>query len=109
MARLPNPAVRQRWSRLIQLHEHSDLSIAEFCDSHDVSTGSFYRWKRKLRDQAVQDGEFLAVQIDQPRPQFGGTKIHFPCGTQIELDSCDADSLMSIVDRLLPQATEADQ
>ena len=109
MVRLPDPAVRHRWSRLIQLREQSDLAIYDFCDLHEVSTASFYRWRQKLRNQVDQTGEFLAVQIDQPRPQSGGTKIHFPCGTQIELDSCDANSLMIIVDRLAPQPIEPHQ
>ncbi|MCS7468524.1 transposase [Stieleria sp. ICT_E10.1] len=109
MVRLPDPAVRQRWSRLIQLHEQSDLAISDFCDLHEVSTASFYRWRQRLQDDADQSDAFLAVQIEQPRPQIGGTTVRFPCGTQIELASCDANSLMIIVDRLAPQPSELQQ
>jgi hypothetical protein len=109
MVRMPDPAVRQRWSRLIQLREQSDLAISDFCDLHEVSTASFYRWRQKLQNQVDQSGDFFAVQIDQPRPQSGGTKIRFPCGTQIELDFCDANRLKIIVDRLAPPPTEPHQ
>ncbi|PAY20983.1 hypothetical protein CKO51_02740 [Rhodopirellula sp. SM50] len=109
MVRLPDPAVRQRWSRLIQLHEQSDLAISDFCDLHEVSTASFYRWRQRLQDDADQSDAFLAVQIEQPRPQIGGTTVRFPCGTQIELDCCDTNSLMIIVDRLAPQPSELQQ
>lgn len=41
MVRMPDAAVRQRGSRLIQLREQSDLTIYDFCDLHEVSTASF--------------------------------------------------------------------
>lgn len=102
MARLPDPAVREQWSRLIRLHEQSDLTVADFCDLHEVSTTSFYGWRRKARNQFDQQGEFLAVQIGEPPQRPGLTKIRFPCGTQIEIDAHDSQSLRWVVDRLSP-------
>ena len=107
MARLPNPAVRQRWSRLIQLHQQSNLTIADFCDSQSVSIASFYAWRRKMREPLEQDGEFLAVQINQPLEPLALAKVCFPCGTQIEIDSRDTQSLLLVVDRLSSRLTEA--
>ncbi len=109
MARLPDPAASQRWSRLIQLHERSDLTVADFCDLHEVSTASFYAWRRKMRNQLDQQGEFLAVQVNQSPQRLGLTKIRFPCGTLIEIDSHDSQSLLLVVDRLSPERTEVGQ
>ena len=110
MARLPNPAVRQRWSRLIQLHHQSNLTVADFCGSQSISIASFYAWRRKMREPLEQDGEFLAVQINHPLEPLGPlalAKVCFPCGTQIEIDSRDSQSLLLVVDRLSPRLTEA--
>ena len=60
MARLPDPATRQRWQRLIHLYDDAGCSIADFCDLHEVSTGSFYAWRRRLDAHAPNDG-FLKV------------------------------------------------
>ena len=106
MARLPDPAVYERWSRLIRLHDQSDLTIAAFCDSHGISTASFYQWRRKIRGQTDQHGEFLAVQVSQPPRSTHDVRVRFPCGTQIELNANDTDSLLLIVDRLATGITE---
>ncbi len=83
MARLPNPAVRQRWSRLIQLHHQSNLTVADFCDSQSISIASFYAWRRKMREPLEQDGEFLAVQITIPL-----SHSHWPrCASPVALRS----------------------
>src|SRR5262245_36151861 len=38
------------WHRQIQRQEEGSLSIAEFCRRLGVSTGTFYSWKRRLRE-----------------------------------------------------------
>ena len=53
MARLPDPAVRERWLRLIQRQQQSKLTIADFCNSQDVSI----------------------AQIDEPNQPLEPTKI----------------------------------
>jgi len=107
MARLPDPAVNKRWSRLIQQHEQSDLTISDFCDLHEISTASFYQWRRKFRDQADPQGEFLAVEVSELRSSAHDVRVRFPCGTQIELDARDTESLRLVVDRLAPRNGEA--
>ena len=87
MARLPDPAVRQRWSELISLYERSELTVVDFCDLHDVSTASFYQWRNRLRQRkSPARGEFLPVEISHSIKTIG-TTVRFPCGTVIELDS----------------------
>lgn len=109
MTRLPDPAVERRWSRLIQLHEKSDLTIARFCDQHGVSTASFYQWRRKIRSAPDRPGEFLAVEIGGQRPTVQEVRVRFPCGTQIELDPEDSKNLQLIVERLTLNSSESAQ
>lgn len=107
MARLPDPAVHKRWTRLIQQHEQSGLTIAEFCQLHEVSTASFYQWRRKTRNQSDPRGEFLAVEVSESRSSARDVRVNFPCGTQIEIDADDTQSLLLVVDRLAVRANEA--
>ena len=109
MARLPDPAVHQRWSLLIQQYERSDLTIADFCDLHGTSTASFYQWRQKLRSRADPQGEFLAIEVSQPRSSTHDVRVRFPCGTQIELEAGDRESLRLVVDRLAARDSETDR
>lgn len=38
------------WTRRLRRHEKSGQSVARFCRDEGVSQGSFYLWKKKLRD-----------------------------------------------------------
>jgi len=107
MTRLPDPAVERRWSRLIQLHEKSDLTIARFCEQRGVSTASFYQWRRRIRSGPDQPGKFLAVEIGDPRPAVQEVRVRFPCGTQLELDPQDSTNLQWIVERLTLNSSES--
>ena len=109
MARLPDPSVHRRWSQLIQRHEKSDLTISDFCQLHEISTASFYQWRRKIRNQADPQGEFLAVEVSESGSSAHDVRVCFPCGTRIELDAGDTESLRLVVDRLAPRAGETDQ
>ena len=100
MARLPDPATRQRWQRLIRLYDDADCSIADFCDLDEVSTGSFYAWRRRLDAHAQNDG-FLKVEVAELKPAPDrAAMVHFGCGTRLEIDSRDTEALLHIVDRL---------
>ena len=106
MARLPDPNAHARWSRLIQQHEQSDLTIVDFCDLHGFSTASFYQWRRKIRSQAAPQGEFLAVEVSDPKTSTRNVRVRFPCGTQMELDAADYENVRLVVDRLATRAVE---
>lgn len=106
MARSPNPAVHQRWSRLIERYQQSDLTIADFCDQNGISTASFYQWRRRIRNHAEPPGEFLAVEVSD-RSSAHDVRVRFPCGTQIELNAGDTESFRLLVDRLAPRDAEA--
>jgi transposase-like protein len=49
MARSKSVERQAFWRRLLERHATSGMSVARFCARAGVSTGSFYRWQRELR------------------------------------------------------------
>lgn len=97
MARLPDPAVRRRWEKLVRLFDGSDLTVAEFCERHGVSTASFYLWRRKIRGRAEERGVFVPVAVEAARECF---RIHLGGRAVVEIPSCETAALLCVVDRL---------
>ena len=63
---------RAQWQGLIERAARSPLSIAAFCRAEDVSTASFYSWRRRLGEVAPgravtegsgEDGAFLELGV----------------------------------------------
>ena len=55
-----------QWQGLIERAAHSPRSIAAFCRAEDVSTASFYSWRKRLGAAApggavAEDGTFLEL------------------------------------------------
>ena len=56
--------IAAQWQLLIDLWHTSELSITEFCQAHQLSTMSFYKWRQRLAAQtehlqAHQDTQFI--------------------------------------------------
>lgn len=65
MVRLPDPQLARQWRQRLDRFEHSDLTVAEFCEVEGYSTASFYQWRRKLCDgKSPGDPAFIPVQLD---------------------------------------------
>lgn len=43
-----------QWQQLIDLWHTSELSITEFCQTHQLSTMSFYKWRQRLASHTEQ-------------------------------------------------------
>ena len=63
---------RAQWQGLLERAAHSPLSIAAFCRGEDVSTASFYSWRKRLgaatpggavAEGAAEDGAFLELGV----------------------------------------------
>ena len=61
--RSADPASPEWWFELIELARESSLTVAELCRQHDVSTASFYNWRRKFRDTDRDYGGFVPVNV----------------------------------------------
>ena len=45
---------RAQWQLLLDRAERSPLSIAAFCQAEDISTASFYAWRKRIANSAPQ-------------------------------------------------------
>ena len=89
MARLPDPKLARQWRQRLDRFEHSDFTVAEFCESEGYSTGSFYQWRRKLRDgKSPGDPAFIPVQLDASELLCNarrGFEIDLPGGATVKV------------------------
>jgi len=106
MARQPDPALRSQWQSLIQQQPQSGLTVAAFCDSRGVSTGSFYQWRRKLAQEPPHRPAFLPVRVSEEPVAASPIRIRFDCGAVAEIPADDQQSLASVIDKLLANAEQ---
>jgi|GEM_PF-1202869 len=91
VTRLPDPQLARQWQQRLARFEHSELTIAEFCEREGYSTASFYLWRRKLRGSELSpDPAFIPVQIDGSEFTGGGgraVEIDLPGGAIVKVPS----------------------
>jgi|GEM_PF-2342283 len=64
--RRPRKTAKQ-WERLIEQHGASELTIAQFCQQHDVALSTFSKWHRKFKtDSAPTKNAFKQVKTSKP-------------------------------------------
>lgn len=59
--------------KLLEQQHSSLMTIAKFCKLHNLSAGTFYKWKRKYGDDTPK-GESLSNRTIKPR----STALHHP-------------------------------
>lgn len=103
MARAADPALAEWWFELIELADESSLAVAEFCRLHNVSTASFYNWRRKFRDTDRERCGFVPVnvtqakqRIDQPLP----VRVVWPQGAIMEIPATDRELVLLVAGTL---------
>lgn len=54
------------WAESIRDQQEGSLTVAEWCDLHNVTKHQFYYWKKKLQDQYVESHlpEILPLPIE---------------------------------------------
>lgn len=85
MGRRANPEVARRWRERMARQAKGGLSVAEFCEAEDVTTASFYRWRRRLSERKESPSvgaKFVAVQL---APATAGVQIELPGGAVVSL------------------------
>lgn len=97
MSRFPNPLLAQQWRQRLERFEHSDLTIAEFCELEGYSPASFYQWRRRLAVIERADAPtFVPIDLaghDSERCVPSPIEVQLPGGALIQLPSgtCPAD------------------
>jgi len=108
MPRLPDPSTRQRWQALLGQFDPQHETVGAFCRRLGVSTGSYYRWRRKLsgRRESASTGAFIPVHVRPSRSGLDGS-VRFRLGDRAELEvSADCEQLIVRLAQSLLPATE---
>ncbi len=97
MARSSNPQLVRQWRERLQRFDHSQWTVAEFCDAEGYSVASFYQWRRKLKASVAEvqpqtsdrPASFVAVELEPSAlepTQRVGLEIELPGGAVARLD-----------------------
>lgn len=112
MPRSPDPKLRQWWRALIHSFDPTRDTIAEFCRRNDVSTGSFYAWRRRLkstnavRSDAPSGSSFVPVQIVATRSSTPPVVVHLPGGVRVDVPAGEKSLLLDLVTHVTQPVTE---
>ena len=96
MGRGRSPERVRFWRGLIEEQRQSGESVSGFCRDREVSTASFYNWRRRLAEEGVAE-KFVAIELPSP-PTRACCEIVLPDGCRVVVPpGHDPDSLRSIL------------
>lgn len=84
------------WRRIVERQAESGLSIVRFCEREDVSTASFYNWRRRLAEEDDERSAFVPVHV-QPG---GGSALEIVLTGDVTIRVPDGTARQTIVDAL---------
>ena len=90
-----------QWRERLSEFEGSGLSVAGFCDSIGVSVKTFYKWRRKFRDEAATSRSSFFLVVLEPSK----LEIEFPCGAIVRVAN-DAREIRPLVEVLFELRVE---
>lgn len=89
------------WFELIELADESSLAVAEFCRLHNVSTASFYNWRRKFRDTDRERGGFVPVNVTAAEQRNDRpVRVVWPQGVIMEIPATDRELVLLVAGTL---------
>jgi len=56
----------EQWQALINQHRNSGLSIEQFCRQHKLARSCFYKWRKRLAEQATSTQEAYQSAVAKP-------------------------------------------
>jgi len=105
---MPGLDAQGTWRERLRRYERSGLTVAEFCDREDVSTASFYQWRRRLAEMVARPRPQQPVPRQRPEagPSFqqvtlsgvgGVVAIELPNGVRVELPAHHLQLVQAVV------------
>ena len=97
MPRTSRPEIARQWRDRIRRFEHSELTVAEFCQLEGYSVASLYQWRRRIADEPDrnQKNAFVPVELSANASTLPGQngsgeaidlRIELPGGGLLRLD-----------------------
>ena len=87
-----------QWREWFLEFEQCGLTVQQFCDSKETTANTFYKWRRKLKEQP--ESTFVPLVMPEAHVEF-----EFPGGVVGRVRN-DAESLRPILSLLLERATQ---
>lgn len=115
MSRSPDPARRELWQDRMDRYHRGQLGVTEFCQREQISTASFYQWRKKLdartavstRQPRSAEPKFLPVVVtDRLGP--AAVTLRLPGGATIDLPaSLEREQLAELFAACIAAGAEA--
>lgn len=103
MGRPRDLRLERSWRRHVRRQRRSGLTVADYCQCHELAESAFYLWRRIIaeRDGKAQAAApaFVPVTVVN-RPAFPGSPIdiHLANGRRVRVRSgCDRDLLAAVL------------
>ncbi len=88
--------VPQAWAERLSCFDQAQLTVAQFCQQEAVSQASFYKWRKRLREnnpakqatRLIKPPQFIPVTLPSPLASSSPTKmtIELPGGIRIRFE-----------------------
>ena len=90
------------WEQYLEDQKTSGLSVKNWCREHGISSGSFYRYQRKSRENRKEDRELVPLAMPLSVQKIQGITISSErSGIRIDLpDHADPAQLTAIIEAL---------
>lgn len=66
------------WRQRIQECQQSGKSVHAWCEEKGISTSTYYRYLRKIRETLLQDNQIVALEMPKPESP---SDIRIECGS----------------------------
>lgn len=92
---MPRPYQRRsstEWLALVEAHQQSGLSSAQFCDQNNISYASFYKWKKRYSFSEPntapqqQEGDFIDLSSITSTPGLWNITLSLGDGIELTLN-----------------------
>ncbi len=74
----------QTWIPVLKAQAESGLSKKAFCELHNISENTFYRWQRYLRSKLIDEHDFSEVQTNIPESEQEPTFVELPMTPDVQ-------------------------
>ena len=115
MARMPDPEKREEWKRRLLEFERGQWTVLDFCRREEVSTATFYQWKRKLGREiargfalrgAAPAVNFMPVEITGRGIAAERIEVHLTNGTRVLVPCHEHAAIRAVMSMLLTDQAE---
>jgi hypothetical protein len=94
--------LENRWRQLIARQAASGLSITAFCREEGVSLGSFFGWRKRLRNRPQPDGvDDRFIAIDLPASVADAFEVVLTSGRRVVVPGRFDPEAFAIIVRIL--------